>query len=225
MIILLALSFLYYVDQPYLVSPGHGNFDVQLRFGPTGEILGVASVSVWNRFSAGISYGASNLIGAGNPEFYEIPGVQARIVAIEQGFYLPQLMIGFDNQGYGGYENGRYLIRSKGLYGQVGKAFAYPDVEFAPSMGMNYCFEAENRLDVFAGMRTVFGRVSALNIDYCPNFGDERDQDKGYLNISLQIIFYDELFFEFALRDLLDNSPGANMQLNRMIRVGYASCF
>src|SRR4030042_661396 len=223
MVILLLLS-LYYIDQPYLISPGHGDFDIELRFGPTGEILGFFNVSIWNRFSAGISYGASNLIGAGNPEFYEIPGVQARIVAIEEGMAIPQVMIAFDNQGYGGYDDGRYLIMSKGLYFQIGKRFGYTGVEFIPSIGLNYCFEDENRLDAFTGLRTVFGNTSALNIEYSPNFGDELDQDKGYLNISLQIIFYDEIFFEFALRDLLDNSPG-NLQLNRMIRVGYASSF
>jgi hypothetical protein len=69
----------------------------------------------------------------------------------------------------------------------------------------------------------IIGSSVALLFEYTPNFDDERDQDKGYLNIGLRFIFHDELFFEVALRDLLDNSDG--LQLNRMIKLGYAQTF
>jgi hypothetical protein len=77
---------------------------------------------------------------------------------------------------------------------------------------------------MFFGMKTQFGTSTALMIEYSPNLKDDLDQDKGYLNISLRFIFYEELFFEFALRDLLDNSPD-DLQLNRMIRFGYKQSF
>jgi len=224
MILILLIFNLYYVDQPYLSTPGHGEFDIQLRFGPGGEMLGFFNIDVWDRFGFGISYGASNLIGAGNPDFYELPGVQVKIVAIEQGFVVPQVLFGFDNQGYGGYDSTRYVIMSKGLYCQIGKTFFGPNIEFVPSFGINYCFEEDNRFDMFFGMKTQFGTSTALMIDYSPNLKDDLDQDKGYLNISLRFIFYEELFFEFALRDLLDNSPD-DLQLNRMIRFGYKQSF
>lgn len=224
MTLILLLFNLYYVDQPYLSTPEHATFDIQLRFGPVGEIIGFFNIGVWDRFGFGISYGASNLIGAGDPEFYEIPGIQAKIIAIEQEFAVPKVILGFDNQGYGGYESSRYVIRSKGLYCQIGKAFSYPSIEFVPSFGVNYCFEEDNQLDLFFGMSLLFGSSTALLIDYCPNFKDDLDQNKGYFNVSLKFIFYEELFFEFALRDLLDNSP-YNQQLNRMIRLGYEQIF
>lgn len=224
MVLILLIFNLYYVDQPCLSTPGHGEFDIQLRFGPGGEMLGFFNIGVWDRFGFGISYGASNLIGAGNPDFYELPGVQVKIVAIEQGFVVPQVLFGFDNQGYGGYDSTRYVIMSKGLYCQIGKTFFGPNIEFVPSLGINYCFEEDNRFDMFFGMKTQFGTSTALMIDYSPNLKDDLDQDKGYLNISLRFIFYEELFFEFALRDLLDNSPD-DLQLNRMIRFGYKQSF
>lgn len=226
MALMLFLFNLFYVDQPYLGVPGHAEFDVELRFGPEGEILGFFNIGIWDRFGVGISYGASNLIGSGDPEFYEIPGIQVRIEAIEQGILIPLALVGFDNQGYGGYDSdsGRYVIMSKGLYCQLGKTFSYPSIEIVPSLGVNYCFEGENRFDMFFGMKTQFGSNSALMIDYSPNFNDDTDKNKGYLNMSLRLIFYEELFFEFALRDLLDNNPD-DLQFNRMIRLGYEQFF
>lgn len=217
---------LYYIDQPFLTIPEHGEFNIQLRFGPGGEILGYFDVGVFDRFSFGVSYGASNLIGAGDPEFYEIPGVQIKIVAIEQGFAAPEVIFGFDNQGYGSYDGTRYYTMSKGLYCQIGKTLGMSNMEFVPSLGGNYCFEDENHFDLFAGFLLQFGYSSALVFDYSPNFGDSADQDKGNMNIGLKFIFYDEIFFEFALRDLLDNGPtGADQQFNRMIRLGYKQFF
>lgn len=224
MLLLLLLSNLYYIDQPYLSTPYHGEFGIELRFGPGGEILGYFTVGIWDRLQFGVSYGASNLIGAGDPEFYDIPGVQLRLVAIEQGYVIPQVLFGFDNQGYGMYHDGRYDIMSKGLYCQVGRIFAAPSIECVPSIGANYCLEDEGRFDLFGGVRILFGTSTAFAIDYSPNLYDAQDQNMGYLNMSLQFIFYEELFFEFAVRDMLDNSSD-DLQFNRMVRMGFSQVF
>ena len=223
MVLLLTLLSLYYVDQPYPKAPEHGVFDVELRFGPGGAILGYFNIGVWDRLGVGLSYGGSNLIGAGDPEFYRQPGVQIRILAIEEGFLYPSVYFGFDNQGYGDYTD-RYDIMSKGVYCQISKTFISANLEFVPSLGLNYCLESDNRFDMFVGLKTQFGTFSALMIDYTPNFNDILDQDKGYLNASLRLIFYGEIFFEVALRDILDNSPD-DQQLNRMIKIGFEQSF
>jgi len=223
-LVLCLLSSLYYIDQPYPSVPAHAEFDIELRFGPQGEILGFFQIGIWDRFGVGVSYGASNLIGAGDPDFYEIPGVQLRIVAIEEMLFLPSLRLGFDSQGYGGYDGTRYDIMSKGVYGQLSKSYASSYFEIVPSVGVNYALEGDNRFDIFTGIKAQFGTSSALLLDYSPNFRDERDLDNGYLNVSLMFIFYEEIFFEFALRDLLDNS-GNDLQFNRMIRLGYVQYF
>lgn len=223
-LILCLLSSLYYVDQPYHGTPSHAESNVELRFGPQGEILGFLRVGMWDRLGFGVSYGASNLIGAGDPDFYEIPGVQLRLVAIEEMLFLPSLLLGFDSQGYGGYDGVRYDIMSKGLYCQLGKPYYTASIEVVPSIGVNYCLEGDNRFDLFTGIKLQFGASAAFMLDYSPNFNDEQDQDKGYLNTSLAFIFYEEIFFEFALRDLLDNSEN-DLQYNRMIRLGYKQYF
>ncbi len=224
MLILCLISGLYYVDQPFHSTPSHAEFDIELRFGPQGEILGFLQVGMWDKLGFGVSYGASNLIGAGDPDFYEIPGIQLRIIAIEEVFFLPSLVLGFDTQGYGKYDSIRYDIMSKGLYCQLGRQYNAGRLGVVPSFGVNYCLEGDNRFDMFAGLKLQFGTSTAFMLDYSPNFSDERDQDKGYLNCSLMFIFYEEIFFEFALRDLLDNSEN-DLQYNRMIRLGYKQYF
>lgn len=225
MILLLFMMNLYYIDQPFSGLPPHAEFTIQLRFGPEGEIIGFFDVGLFDRFSLGMSYGASNLIGAGDPGFYEIPGVQARIIALEEGFMLPLVILGFDNQGYGGYGAGRYTIKSKGIYCQIGKTVSYPGITFMPSLGVNYCFEGDDQVDMFGGIKMLFGASAAFLLDYCPNFGDDSDRNKGYFNMGLQIIFYEELFFEFAMRDMFGNSIVEDNQFNRMIKLGFSQSF
>jgi len=214
---------MYLIDQPDIEFLNHGNYSVQLRFGPLGEIIGYAHIGLWDRFSFGLSYGASNLIGAGDPEFYRQPGVQARVLLLEQSLTAPAIVFGFDNQGYGEYDSSRYDIMSKGLYCQIGEIFDYPGLKIVPSMGINYSFEQNGRLDMFGGILFEIGSTQFI-IDYSPNFKDNRDQNKGYLNTGIKFIFYEQLFFEFALRDLLDNSD-KDQQLNRMIKIGYQASF
>ena len=223
MAIILMLASLYYVDQPYPQPPIHGVFNIEMRFGPDGGLLGFFNVGVWDRIGVGISYGASNLIGAGDPEFYDQPGVQIRILAIEEGLYYPCFLFGFDNQGYGEYD-GRYDVRSKGLYAQLGKTLGASSVTIVPSLGCNYCLESDGGFDIFGGLKAQFGTSGAILVDYAANLNDPLDNNRGYLSVGLRLMFYGEMFFEFALRDLLENSP-ADEQFNRMIKLGFEQSF
>ncbi|MGB9720806.1 MAG: hypothetical protein ACPL28_04915 [bacterium] len=222
MLITLIFS-MYLIDQPDVDFLQHGNYCAQLRFGPLGEIIGYAHIGLWDRLSFGLSYGASNLIGAGNPEFYKQPGIQARILLVEQNIMVPGVVLGFDNQGYGEYDSSRYDIMSKGLYCEIGEVFDYPGLMIAPEIGINYSFEQDGRVDMFGGIMFEFGSTRIM-VDYSPNFYDTRDNNKGYLNTGVRFTFYEQIFFEFALRDLLDNS-NKNQQLNRMIKIGYQASF
>lgn len=226
MVLLFFLFNLYYVDQPYIRIPTHGVFNVQLRFGPGGQILGSFHIGIWDRLGLGVSYGAGNLIGAGKPGFYEQPSVQIRILAFDPGILSPVVVFGFDNQGYGYFDDStkRYTIMSKGLYAQIGRTLESSNVKFTPSLGTNYSFEQDGRWDIFMGIETLFGESTAFLLEYSPNFKDPNDQNKGYMNIGLKFIFYEELFFEFDLRDILNNSVG-DQELNRLIKIGYEQSF
>ncbi len=224
MVLTIFIVSMYMIDQPNIEFHKHGEYGMQLRFGPTGEIIGYAQIGLLDRLVLGLSYGASNLIGAGNPDFYQKPGIQAKILIVEQSFVVPQVIFGFDSQGYGAYYFSGYDIMSKGLYLQAGEVFHYPGFEIVPSLAINYSFEQDGRVDLFGGV--VFAISSTqLIVDYSPNLNDNEDQNKGYLNTGIRFIFFEDLFFEFALRDLLNNSAAGDNQLNRMIKIGYKGSF
>lgn len=69
-----------------------------------------------------------------------------------------------------------------------------------------------------------FGTSGAILVDYAANLNDPADNNRGYLNVGLRLMFYGEMFFEFALRDLLENSL-ADEQFNRMIKLGFEQSF
>lgn len=223
MLLMLFVFNLFLIDQPDIIIPDHGVYGLQFRFGPTGDVITYGTLGLFNRLSLGVSYGASNMINSGNPDFYSQPGVQIRIKAIEENGYLPTLIFGLDNQGYGAYNNGRYQIMSKGIYFQVGKNIEYPDIAFIPNFGMNYCFESDGRLDIFFGIKFSIKSSVEVIFDYSSNIDDELDQNKGYFNTGLNLILHHDVFFQFALRDLLDN--GHDQQLNRMIKFGFSQSF
>jgi hypothetical protein len=225
MLPLLLIANLYLVDQPDLVVPDHGVYGFQLRFGPTGEIIANAHLGLFNRLCLGLSWGASNMLGAGDPHFYRQPGIQARLLVIDQSLFIPDMLVGFDNQGYGGYstEERRYAIRSKGVYYQLGKTFEYPGLSITPTLGLNYCLERDAGFDLFCGFKFQFGSSVQFIVEYSPNFNDTWDENKGFLNIGLNYIFYEDVYFQFAVRDLLENNEG--MQFNRMIKFGFQQSF
>ncbi len=224
LMLFLILSSLFLIDQPDIEFLNHGTYAFQLRFGPEGEIIGFGSIGLWDRLMLGMSYGASNLIGPGNPEFYRQLGIQVRGLLLEPGIMIPGIIFGFDNQGYGEYDTiSGYDIHSKGFYSEFGWKFDYPELKFVPCLGMNYSFEDNGRFDIFSGMTIGLSSLEFI-LEYSPNFFDEKDNNKGYMNTGIRFVFYQQLFFEFALRDLLGNSS-KDQQLNRMIKIGYQESF
>jgi hypothetical protein len=225
MMIFFLIASLYIVDQPDLIVPGHGIYGLQLRFGPAGEIIVNAHLGLFNRLCLGLSWGASNMLGAGDPHFYRQPGIQARLMIIEQSLYMPDMLVGFDNQGFGGYstDEQRYAIRSKGVYYQLGKTFDYTELSITPSLGVNYCMERDAGFDLFCGFKFQFGASVQFLVEYSPNFNDDEDLNKGFMNIGLNYIFFEDVYFQFAVRDLLENIEG--MQFNRMIKFGFQQAF
>jgi hypothetical protein len=94
---------------------------------PYGVLITRLEVGVFDKISFGISYGGSNVIGAGNPDWYPLPGINIRFRIIDESVALPFVTLGFDSQGKGIYfeEQNRYAFKSPGFFGAVSKNFAF----------------------------------------------------------------------------------------------------
>ena len=92
-----------------------------------GKLVEILEVGAFDNISFGISYGGSNIIGAGSPGWYKYPGINFHFRLFNESFVLPALTFGFDSQGKGPYFDSsvRYAIKSPGFFGAVSKNFAF----------------------------------------------------------------------------------------------------
>lgn len=216
----------YMVDQPNSCVFEHAEYEVALRFGPSGGVLSYFGIGLLDRFAFGLSLGAANLIGEENPRFYPHPGIQIKAQLLGGDVIYPEWALGFDNQGFGDYDHGeeRYSIKSKGLYSCFGKAIGFGAGEFYLGMGINYTLERsdDRSLDIFFSQSLKFIDQFAIITDYDPAFNDPRCDAGGYLNLALRINLAESVAFEFGLRDILANG---SEELNRVIKLAYVGSF
>ncbi len=196
---------------------------------PAGVLILKLEVGVFDNVSFGISYGGANIIGAGDPRWYDLPGVNIRFRLFNESTVLPAISMGFDSQGKGEYfdSTSRYEIKSPGFYGAVSKNFGL--LGYLSLHGsVNYSLETkdgDNFLNVYVGFEKTIGADFSIVGEYDFAFNDNNSETygsgNGYLNMGIRWALGDGFTFGFDLRDLLDNkkwSPGA---ADRAIKIEY----
>ena len=196
---------------------------------PGGAFIAILEVGVFDNIDFGISYGGSNIIGAGSPSWYKYPGINLRYRVINESFVLPALTFGFDSQGKGPYfdSSGRYSTKSPGFFGAVSKNFALMGF-FSVHGSLNYTLESkdgDNYVNIKMGFeKTIGASLSvigeydfALNDNNTKYFGD----GIGYMNIGLRWVMGEGFTLGFDLRDLLNNKKWSPTTADRSIKIEY----
>lgn len=222
------------IDVPTAGILKKGAVAVSNDFMPFGVVITKLEVGVFQDFSFGISYGASQLIGAGDIGWYKMPGVNVRYRLSNETESYPALTIGFDSQGKGVYENDRYEIKSPGIFLATSKNFGF--LGFLSLHGvLNYSFfengDNDKDLNLMLGMEKTIGKQFSVLLDYNFAFNDNQSKDninnqnnytkkRGYLNFGVRWSIGDEFTLGFDLRDLLDNGNKWNAgSADRAIRL------
>ncbi len=122
-----------------------GAYSVEGWFFAGGGAMSTVSVGLAERFTFGISYGAGNLIGSGNPNWNPLPGVMARYRLIDEELQTPAVTIGFESQGRGNFIRGvdRYERKSPGFFVAATKNFEFLGF-LALTSGLNYSLERKD---------------------------------------------------------------------------------
>lgn len=196
---------------------------------PEGVMISQIEVGVFNNFSFGISYGAENIIGSGNVNFYPLPGVYAKGRIFDEAEIMPAIAIGFDSQGKGLYSDvlERYEIKSPGFFVATSKNFELLGY-FSIHAMLNYTLERDDNdkdLNLSIGAEKTLGsKVSlyaeydfALNDNNPLSFGD----GKGYLNIGVRWSVAEGFTVGLDLRDLLSNQKINTYSANRALFIEY----
>ena len=195
---------------------------------PQGVLIEKIEVGVFNNISFGISYGGENIIGAGTPKWYKLPGVNIRFRIMNESVAMPGITLGFDSQGKGVYfdSTSRYAIKSPGFFGAVSKNFAF--MGYLSLHGtLNYSLESkdgEDFVDLSVGCEKTIGENVSLIGEYDFAFNDNSTRygaGNGYLNIGVRWAIGEGFTLGFDLRDLLDNKKWSPTTADRALRIEY----
>jgi hypothetical protein len=199
------------IDIPTAGVLQSGNLAITFDVLPLGVFLTKIELGIFQNFSLGISYGASNLIGFGKPDWYIRPGFHAKFRLFTETRSIPSFTLGFNSQGKGTFfkNSNRYEIKSPGAFFSVTKNYKF--LGYISFHGiMNYSLEkGDKNINFGAGIEKTIGpTVSfiaeydfALNDNSPTSFGDQ----KGYLNAGIRWSASKVLTIGFDFRNILEN--------------------
>ncbi len=136
------------VDSPTAGLVEKGHFGLDLRLFPAGGVLGQISAGALRRFSIGLSFGGVDIIGDDRIDWYPRVEVAARYRVIEENQALPALTVGYETQGYGPHQSGRYQFKSKGFFAAASKNYMSGLGQFGVHAGVNMSRENDDDGDL-----------------------------------------------------------------------------
>jgi len=217
------------IDMPTagILNKGYVGFTNEMM--PHGVLISRLEVGVFDNISFGISYGGSNIIGAGPPNWYNLPGIVFRVRIINESILFPQVTLGYDSQGKGLYydSTNRFSIKSPGFFAAASKNFAFLGY-LTLHTTVNYTLEGtdgDNFVNLYIGFEKTLGPsfslVGEYNFALNDNAAMSLGDGKGYLNMGIRWSLGDGFTIGFDLRDLLDNKKINPTSADRAIRIEY----
>jgi len=205
---------------------GHRQVLYRVDFSPYGGITGYLNIGLLDKMNLGISYGGDNIISYNEPDFLPHLNFNFRARFLEETVTLPAIAVGFDNQGYLPYYDGRFFYKSPGFYAVASKnyGFLYGDLSF--HLGGNYTLETTDKEgpDFFAGFIYIY-EFFKLTLDYRAGLDDNLDTEKrGYLNGSVGFLLEDGVEFSLLFVDMMENK-GKEISMGRMLRLNILKNF
>jgi hypothetical protein len=207
-----------------------GFFDIDFRiyasrggYG-TGLITG-AHVGITKRLSIGLSYGGEGIVGySDRVRWNDLPGVMLKYRLFEEKFVTPALVLGFDNQGYGGpagaaeYGYDGYIYKSPGFFVSLSKSYIMLNTAQIGFHGtVNYSLEgmddvswpsAAGGIDIGINDELLFFAEYDFALNDITGAGNKKHYwhpHKGFLNLGIRWAFTENFHIEFDAIDILEN--------------------
>jgi hypothetical protein len=216
-----ASAILYNIDQPVPISLAHAEYYVSARLWGDGGIMMRFGIGLFDRITLGMSYGGDYIIGSSAPQFFDRhrPEFQARLAILQEQGYVPNLLLGFESQGYDECESQEYQVREKGGYLCAGKTL--DAIRTHCQFGINYWKSTGSGtgFDGFAALNMLLPGNVELIAEYDPAFNDHDIELKhrGFLNFGIGWTFAERIRMVVALRDVLGNLD--ETRLNRTLEL------
>ena len=210
-----------------------GAFDLDLRTFSAGGLQGTLGIGLMNRFSIGLSYGASSVLTDTMPYWNPRLEFQMKLRLLEEGESFPGIAVGYSSQGYGPYDvdKKRFQVKSPGFYLVFSRNLKIYQNPAGIHWGINYSLEnkVDSDPDAFLGLNADLGNDMLYLAEYDFAFNDNRTdgiygRGRGYLNMGVVWYLTDGLSLELDLKNLLRNRRGASA-IDREARLVYVEFF
>ena len=209
-----------------------------------GTLLATVSAGVLGRVMVGISYGGTGVIGRGAVDWNRWPGVQAKLLLVEESHRLPALAVGIDTQGRGRHgvtvdaasDRNRYDLKSPGAFVVLSRNWALLG-DLSLHGGVLYSLErADGDADpsVWVGIEKSVGPTLAAVAEYDLAFNDNRRDggDRGYLHAGVRWQVVSRFLVELDVTNLLrhgsvgpSGGPVERPSPSRELRIAYCEMF
>ena len=192
-----------------------------------GGVLATFTYGLMTNLNVGLSFGGTNLIGAGGITWNNLPGISARYRVLEESMYNPAVVVGFDSQGHDGWLPSlrQYVMKSPGFFVAVSKNYQFfGTVSFHG--GANYTLERHDDdfdPNIYLGVEKSIGPIVSWLAEY--NFAFDNDRNsRGFWNgslgtgirVSTNIGFNADILFKNLI-----TSGFAHEKVIRAIRIQY----
>lgn len=203
------------IDMPTAGIMERGSVGLTTELLPFGTLIAKVEAGIFDNISIGLSYGGSNIVGSGKPDWYPFPpGVNFRFRVMDETVLIPALTLGFDTQGKGQYfkDEKRFGIKAPGIFAAASKNFAmlgYLSLHGTVNYSVLEDKDGDNFVNLIIGAEKTLGSSFSFLIEYNFAFNDNSTNEfgdgKGYLNLGVRWSVAPGVTAGFDLRDLLEN--------------------
>jgi len=189
---------------------------VGLHLVPNGGLLASVRVGFFDRFQIGLSYGGGNIIGTGQIDWYNLPGVQAKVNILDEYNFPLSWAVGFDSQD----PVWSVDINQAGFYTVVSKELVMGWVAFDLAFGLGYDVLDENAFHLYAVPGVVIGEVFSIYPEMTVYPQREPDYGEHVLNFGLGLGWeiYEGTGAQFLIADILSGFDEDEEGFTRTLR-------
>lgn len=203
-------------------------YSLGMRVVPNGGVLLGLRVGIAPYLHVGLSYGAENVVGSGDPVWNERVELEVKLRVAEDGQFgpVPTIAVGYDSRGYGRQlADGSYEKPSQGLYVAASKTLPFSEFWQAHA-GVSRTFEIEQaKPDFFVGLTARLSQEFSAILEYQLTAEAENRQAKaGYLNAGLRWLFVGQFEIDLYFRNLTSSSDTTELS-SRSIAFAFYDSF
>lgn len=201
-LILLSMISTYYepitgIDNPLPVLLYHGEVFIHIKDEPIDKLRAKIGVGIWNGIILGISFGGTNLVGYGDVDWEDQPGVDIRARLFGNG--IIESVIGYNNEPIENYAE-KHLFATLGTRLMPGLIL---------SGGANYNHDEDNGFDIFGNAALTLAEAHTFHLEYIMGANDE---DKNRLNLGYKLQS-GSMGIQFDIKNILGESVGRQLQI------------